>query len=61
MKAVSFLNLLEGVLEGHRDRTPSPAAPFGWSYASLQRLVPPSAVSPLALPSAGIPVADLLP
>ena len=61
MRAVSLLNLPEGVLEVYRERTPSPAGPFGWSYASLQRLVPPSAVSPLALPSASIPVADLLP
>ena len=35
MRAASLLNLLEGVLEIYRDRAPSPAAPFGWSYASL--------------------------
>jgi Uma2 family endonuclease len=56
-----ILNLAEGVLEVYRDPQPDPSAAYGWRYRSVSRLAPPAAVAPLALPSARIPVADLLP
>jgi Uma2 family endonuclease len=54
-------NLVEGVLEVHRDPRPSAGSASGWSYRSADVLRPPAEVSPLATPGARIPVADLLP
>ncbi len=56
-----ILDLVARFLEVYRDPAPDPAAPYGWRYQSLDRLVPPATVSPLALPSVRIPVRDLLP
>jgi hypothetical protein len=39
----------------------SEALPYGWRYTSVQRFTPPSAVAPLGVPAAPIPVAALLP
>ena len=55
------LNLVDRVLEVHRDPEPSGAAPHGFRYRSIVTLAPPSTVTPLAIPRAAIPVADLLP
>jgi Uma2 family endonuclease len=54
------LNLLDRLLEVYRDPAPDPAAPYGWSYQSVQRLAPPATVSPLALPSVRVPLSDFL-
>ncbi|MGH7402269.1 MAG: Uma2 family endonuclease [Candidatus Rokuibacteriota bacterium] len=54
-------NLADRVLEVYRDPEPDPAAPAGWRYRSASRLAPATMVAPLALPSARIRIADLLP
>jgi Uma2 family endonuclease len=56
-----IVNLVDRVLEVHRQPVPSRSAPSGWTYAALRTLGPTDVVSPLAVPSARIPVADLLP
>jgi Uma2 family endonuclease len=56
-----IVNLVDRVLEVYRDPGPDPSAPYGWRYRLVESLVPQAAVSPLALPSAHIRVADLLP
>jgi Uma2 family endonuclease len=56
-----IVNLVERLLEIHRDPAPDPAAPFGWRYRSVERLAPPATAAPLAVPGVSIPVADLLP
>ena len=56
-----ILNLVNGVLEVYRRPAPSSEAPFGWAYSEVQPLGPTELVSPLAAPSARIPVAALLP
>ncbi len=55
------VNLVERVLEVHRDPQASPDAPYGWLYRSVEILRPPAAGTPLAAPRALIVVADLLP
>jgi Uma2 family endonuclease len=55
------LNLVDRVLEVHRDPEPSDTAPHGFGYRSIVTLAPPSTVTPLAAPWAAIPVAELLP
>ena len=54
-------NLVEGVLEVHREPGPKPDTAYGWDYRSVQILRPPAAVTPLGAPGALISVADLLP
>jgi len=56
-----ILNLVDRVLEVYRRAVQDPSAPFGWRYASREVLGPESSVAPLAAPSAGIVVSDLLP
>jgi Uma2 family endonuclease len=48
-------------LELHREPVEDAAAAFGWRYARVDRLAPGDFVTPLAAPSARIPVDDLLP
>lgn len=55
------VNLVDRVLEVHRDAVPTTEAPFGWRYGQIQTLRPGDWISPLARPGARIPVADLLP
>jgi Uma2 family endonuclease len=55
------VNLVDHVLEIHREPVADPSAPYGFRYRSITRLAPPATVTPLAAPSATIPVADLLP
>ena len=56
-----IVNLVDRVVEVHRE----PLAPAGgaddWSYRSVEVLRPPAHVTPLAAPHTAIPVADLLP
>ena len=56
-----LLNLVDRVLEIYREPVADPAAPFGWRYASHERLGPDRFAAPLVQPGARIPVADLLP
>lgn len=56
-----ILNLMDGVLEVYRQPAPSSEAPFGWAYSEVQSLGLTDLVSPLAVPSARIPVPALLP
>jgi Uma2 family endonuclease len=56
-----IVNLVDGVLEVHREPQPSADATFGAVYRVVDVLRPPAPVTPLAAPAARIPVADLLP
>jgi len=56
-----IVNLMDGVLEVHRDPTPSTDASYGWRFSTRRRLGAADTVSPLALPRARILVGDLLP
>jgi Uma2 family endonuclease len=56
-----IVNLVDRVLEVHRDPVVDGSAPYGWSYRSVARVTPPAAVALLALPGVRIAVADLLP
>jgi len=55
------VNLIDRVVEVYREPVPDAEAPFGWRYASSERLGPTQMVTPVALPGARIRVADLLP
>jgi Uma2 family endonuclease len=56
-----IVNLVDRVLEVHREPAPFPSLPYGWQYRSAQPFGPSASVSPLAAASATIRVADLLP
>ena len=56
-----IVNLVDRVVEVHRDPVADAAAPYGFHYRSITRLAPPATVTPLAAPTAVIFVADLLP
>lgn len=56
-----IVNLVDRVLEVHRDPAPSPSAPYGWDYAAVEVLGADDVISPLAGMGAPIAVADLLP
>ena len=56
-----IVNLVDRVLEIYRDPAPDASAPYGWRYRSVTTLAPPAAVVPLALATAQLAVADLLP
>ena len=56
-----IVNLVDRVLEVHREPArPSPAR-RRWRYASIETLGPDATVTPLAAPGSGIPVSHLLP
>jgi Uma2 family endonuclease len=55
------VNLVERVVEVYREPVADSSAPYGFRYRSVTRLAPPATVTPLAAPSATIPVAELLP
>jgi Uma2 family endonuclease len=56
-----IVNLVDRVLEVHRDPRPDASASHGWAYRAVQRLHAGELVSPLSAPQARVPVADLLP
>ncbi|HVQ77535.1 MAG TPA: Uma2 family endonuclease [Candidatus Binatia bacterium] len=56
-----IVNLVERVLEVHRDPRPSAGAASGWAYHAVEILGPPGVVTPLGAPGTAIPIADLLP
>lgn len=56
-----IVNLVDRVLEVRREPAPSPSAPYGWDYSTVEVLRPGGSACPLAAPAAQIAVADLLP
>jgi Uma2 family endonuclease len=56
-----IVNLVDRVLEIYRDPAPDASAPYGGRYRSVTTLAPPAVVVPLALATAQLAVADLLP
>lgn len=56
-----IVNLAERVVEVRRRPVVSDAAPYRFAYAELTAFGPGDAVTPLAMPTAVVPVADLLP
>jgi Uma2 family endonuclease len=56
-----IVNLVDRVLEVHREAAPDPAAVHGWRYRSVVTLAAPAVVAPLAFPSTPMVVEDLLP
>ena len=55
------MNLVDRVLEVHREPGPDPAASFGWRYRSVEVFGREASVSPVALPGAHVRIVDLLP
>jgi Uma2 family endonuclease len=56
-----IVNLLDRVVEVHREPVPEPAAPFGWRYRSVEVFGHEGSLSALALPGVHLRAADLLP
>ena len=56
-----IVNLVNRQLEVYRAPIPDALRVYGHRYSSRTDLLPPATVSPLALPGASVPVADLLP
>ena len=56
-----IVNLVDRVLEIYREPAPDAAAFYGSAYRAVTSHSPPAIVMPLAFPSIGIAVADLLP
>jgi Uma2 family endonuclease len=56
-----IVNLVDRVLEVHREPARPGPMRARWGYASIETLGPEATVTPLAAPDAGIRVADLLP
>ncbi len=56
-----IVNLVDRVLEVHRDPGPLADRPADHGYRSIRRISPPGSVAPLFSPAAHIRVADLLP
>jgi Uma2 family endonuclease len=55
-----IVNLVDNVLEVHRDAVEDPEAPFGWRYGSTATLRAGDLVTPLASSRSAVSVADLL-
>jgi Uma2 family endonuclease len=56
-----IVNLNGRLLEVYREPGPDASALYGWAYRSVERFQSGAHVSPLAAPTACLPVADLLP
>lgn len=56
-----IVNLVDRVLEVHREPAAHPVGAHGSRYRSVTTLAPPAAVAPLAFPGHPLAVADLLP
>jgi Uma2 family endonuclease len=56
-----LVNLVDEVLEVHRQPVPDATAPYGWRFATVTQVGRGHHVAPLAVPDALMPVADLLP
>jgi hypothetical protein len=55
------VNLVDRILEVHREPGLDAGAQYGWAYRMALTLGPDERVTPLAAPTARIPVADFLP
>jgi Uma2 family endonuclease len=56
-----IVNLVDRVLEVHREPAGADAARSRWTYAAIDRFGAGATIAPLAAPNSGIRVADLLP
>ena len=56
-----IVNLIDRVVEIYRDPAADAAGVYGWRYRSVETARPGAVVTPLAIPSVRIRVADLLP
>ena len=56
-----IINLVDGVLEVHREPTADQQQPFGYTYRSVRTLQRTDTIAPLAAPDSEIVVGDLLP
>jgi hypothetical protein len=56
-----IVNLIDRVVEVHREPRPAPAAPYGWHYGSVRFARPGETLTPLALTDASLRVVDFLP
>ena len=56
-----IVNLIDRVVEVYREPGADLTAPYGWRYMSVERFAPPSAITPIGVPAAPIPVAALIP
>jgi Uma2 family endonuclease len=56
-----LVDVVNAVVEIHRQPETSPAARYGWRYRSVETLRPPAAICPLIAPDRPVRVADLLP
>lgn len=56
-----IVNLVDRVLEVHRDPAVDSTAPYGWRYRTSRTLGPPDTVVPLAFPAVRLAVGELLP
>ncbi len=56
-----IVNLIDRVLEVHRDPGPDASAAYGWHYRLVTTLAPPAVVVPLAFTDTRIAIADLFP
>jgi Uma2 family endonuclease len=54
-----IINLVERVLEVHREPVPEPSAPYGWRYRTIHRFAAGEFVSPVAAGRARVAVAQL--
>ena len=55
-----IINLVDRVVEVHRDPAPAAQAPYGWAYASVETLTSGAAIAPLAAPTSPVTVTSLL-
>jgi len=55
-----IVNLVDRVLEVHRQPAPDAEAPYGWAYASIEVLIGGAAIAPLAAPTSPVTVTALL-
>jgi len=53
--------VIDRVVAVYRDPGADLTATYGWRYMSVARFRPPSAITPIGVPSTPIPVAALLP
>jgi Uma2 family endonuclease len=56
-----IVNLIDRVVEVHREPRPAPAAPYGWHYGSVRFARPGETLTPRALLDASLRVVDFLP
>jgi Uma2 family endonuclease len=55
------VNLVDEVVEVHREPVPAPGAPHGWRFRTVTRLARGQRAAPLAAPATSVLVEDLLP